>query len=65
MKLKKLYEANKLWNGWKLQLHWHKLDWVDPKYNPIRVKPFSVYSKRFYIDKSDRTAHWVSHYEIK
>ena len=22
---KKLYEANKWWNDWKFQLHWHKL----------------------------------------
>ena len=37
----------------------------DPKYNPKRVKPFSVSSKTFYIDKNDRTAHWVGHSELK
>ena len=23
---KELYEANKWWNDWKFQLHWHKLE---------------------------------------
>ena len=51
MKFRKLYEANKWWNVWKFQLYWHKLEWVYPKYNPKRVKPFSVSSKKNYIDK--------------
>ena len=48
---KKLYEANKRWNDWIFQLHWHKLEWVYPKYNPKIVKPLSISSKKFYIDK--------------
>ena len=47
---KKLHEANKWWNGWKFQLHWNKLEWVDRKSNPKKGKPFSVSSKKFYID---------------
>ena len=39
---KKLYGANRWWNDCKFQLHRNKLEWVDPKYNPKRVKPFSV-----------------------
>ena len=42
---KKLYESNKWWNDWKFQLHWHKLEWVDPKSTPKRDKPYSVSSK--------------------
>ena len=53
------------WNDWKFQLHWHKLEWVDPKSNPKIVKPFSVSSKAFYIGKSDRTAHFVGGYVLK
>ena len=41
---KNLYEANRWWNDRKFQLHWNKLEWVDPKYTPKRVKPFSVSS---------------------
>ena len=38
IKLKNIYEANEWWNDWRFQLHWNKLEWVDPKYNPKRVK---------------------------
>ena len=44
----KLYEANRWWNYWKFQLHWKRLEWVDPKYTPKRVKPFSVSSNFVY-----------------
>ena len=47
------------------QLHWNKLEWVDPKATPKRVKPFSVSSKKVYISKNDITAHFVSHSRVK
>ena len=25
--IKNIYEANKWWNDWKFQLHWHKCEW--------------------------------------
>ena len=62
---KKLYEANRWWNDWKIQLHQNKLEWVDPKYNPKRVKPFSVSSKAFYISKNDRKAHFDGRSRLK
>ena len=62
---KKLYEANRWWNDWIFQLHCNNIGWVDPKYNPKIVKPFSVSSKTFYISKSDRTDHFVGHYKLK
>ena len=49
----------------KFQLHWHKLEWVDPKSTPKRDKPYSVSSKQIYLNKNDRTAHWVSHSKLK
>ena len=36
---KKLYEANKLWNDWKFQLHWHKLEWVNTRREIKRKNP--------------------------
>ena len=48
---KKLYESNRLWNDWKFQLHWNKLEWVDPKSTPKRVKPFSVFQKSYILVK--------------
>ena len=61
---KKLYECNRWWNDWKFHLHWNNLEWVDPKSTPKRVKLFSVSSKKFYINKNDRTAHFVGHSKL-
>ena len=61
----KLYESNRWWNDWKFQLYWNKLEWVDPKSTPKRVKPFSVSSKKLYINKNDRAAHSVGHSKLK
>ena len=44
-------EDNKWCNDCKSQLHWHKLEWVDPKYNLKRIKPFSVSSNIFTLVK--------------
>ena len=65
MKLKKLYKANKCWNDWRFQLHWNKLEWVDPKSCPKIIKPFSVSSKTFYISKNDRKAHFDGYSRLK
>ena len=62
---KKLYEANRWCNDWKFQFHWNKLEWVDTKFIPKIVKPFSVSSKQNYINKNDRTAHFVVHSRLK
>ena len=48
---KNLYEANRWWNDWKFQLHWNKIEWVDPKFNPKIIKSFSVSSKTYYISQ--------------
>ena len=53
-------DSNRWWNDWIFQLHCNKLEWVDPKSTPKRVKPFSVSSK-----KNDRTAHFVGNSELK
>ena len=52
------------WNDWRFQIHWNMLEWVDPKSKPKRVKPFSVSSKKLYIDNKDRTAHFVGHSKL-
>ena len=40
------------------------LEWVGPKSTPKRVKPFSVSSKKFYINNNDRTAHFVGRSQL-
>ena len=51
--IKKVYEANTLWNGRQLQLHWHNLEWVNPRSEIKRKKPYSVSSFFKNITKSD------------
>ena len=62
---KKLYEASKWWNDWKFQLHWNKLEWVNPRSLTKRNKPFSVSSKEFNLNKNDRKSRLVSHSALK
>ena len=45
---RKRYEANMYWNDWKLQLHWNKLERVNPRSqikgkNPIEFLQFFIY----------------------
>ena len=44
---KTLYEANRYWNDSRFQLHWQNLEWVNPRFQIKRKKPYSVYSKTF------------------
>ena len=61
----KKYESTRWWNYWKFQLHWNMLECVDSKSTPKIFKPFSVSSKKLYINNNDRTAHFVGHYKLK
>ena len=58
-------EYNMWLNDWRFQLHCNKLEWVDPKSTPKRVKAYSVFSKVFYISNNDRTAHFVGRSKLK
>ena len=44
MKLKN--EANRYWNDRKFQLHWNKLEWVNPRIQIKGKKLYSVSSKK-------------------
>ena len=61
----KLYEVNKWWNDWRFQLHWNKLEWVNLRSLTKMNKPFSFSSNEFYLNKGDRTSHWVGHSKLK
>ena len=38
---------------------------MNPKSITKRDKPYSVSSKKFYLNKNDITAHWVGHSKLK
>ena len=46
-------------------MYLHKLECVDPKSLINRDIPYSVSSKIIYLNKNDRTAHWVGHSKLK
>ena len=58
---KKIYEDNKWRNDWKIQLHWHKLERVNLRFQTKRNKSYSVSSNKFYLNKGDITSHSVGH----
>ena len=60
---KQLYEDNKWWNYWKFQLHWNKLEWVNPRAITKRNKPFSVSAKS--LNKGGRTSQQVKNSKLK
>ena len=61
----KLQTANQNWNYWKFQIHWNKLEWVNPRNHNEQKIPFSVSSKKFYLKDNNKTAHWVGHAKLK
>ena len=63
MKLK-LYEANKWWNHWKFQLYWHNLEGVIQEVKSKGKNPIH-FLQLFYLNKNDRTYHWVVHSDLK
>ena len=44
----KLHTANRYWNDWKFQLHWNKLEWVNPIIKIVRKNLFNFF-KNIYI----------------
>ena len=62
---RKLYTDNRNWNDWIFQLHWNKLEWVNPGSKIKIEQPYSTSSKKYYIDQDLRTAHWVGHSILK
>ena len=55
---------NQSWNYWKFQIHWNRLEWVNPRIFIEGDNPFYVSSKKFYLKDNNRTAHWVGHFKI-
>ena len=44
--IKHIYEDNRYWNDWKFQLHWNKIERVNPRSQIKSLKPYSVSSKK-------------------
>ena len=54
---RKLHKANQYWNYWKFQIHWNKIEWVDPRNREEGENPFCVSSKNNCFVDNVKTAH--------
>ena len=43
---RKLHKANQYFNFWKYQIHWNKLEWVNPRSRYKQKNPFFASSKK-------------------
>ena len=57
-------EPNQDWNCWKFQIHWNKLEWVNPRSRNERKNPF-LFLKTIISKDNVKTTHWVSHLHLR
>ena len=38
---------NQSWNDWRFQIHWNKIDWVNPRNGSKGNNPFCVFLRYF------------------
>ena len=50
---------NQNWNDWKFQIHWNKVEWVDPISRTEQKNKFCVSSKQFCLKDDNKTSYWV------
>ena len=60
-----LQMANQSCNEWVFQIHWNKLELVNPRNNSEVKNFFCISSKRFYLKDNNKTPHWVGHSKLK
>ena len=51
---------NKSWNDWIFQIHWNKLQWVNPRIH-FEVKNKFCVSKTLFLKDINKSAHWVGY----
>ena len=51
--------TNQSWNDWKFQIHWNKIEWVNPRSDTEGNNLFCVSYKTICLKDNNRTAHWV------
>ena len=59
-----LTEENQEWCDWKFQIHWHKLEWVNPmSCDEINKYILCVY-KNGYFRENNKPVHSVGHLKL-
>ena len=60
---RRLIDANQYLNYWKFQIHWNKLERVNPRSRDEQKNQFCVSSKK--IKDSVKTGHWVDQSQLR
>ena len=60
---RRLTEANQMWNDWIFQMHWNKLEWVNPRSRNERKIHFVCLQIKCFKDNV-KPAHWVGHSQL-
>ena len=61
---RRLTGENQEWCVWKFQIHWNKLEWVNPRSCDEIKNSFCVFSKKK-IKDNNKPAHWVIHSKLR
>ena len=49
---------------WRFQIHWNKIERVNPRSRIEGKNPFCVYTKKFYLKYDDKPSRWVGHSKL-
>ena len=60
-----LQMSNQNFNECKFQIHWNKLEWVNPRNCNERKNPFLCLLKYIYLKDYNKTANCVGHSKLK
>ena len=60
---RKLHKANKVWNDGKFQIHWNKLEWVNPRSCDEQTIHFVCVLKNCF-KNNVKNAHWVDQLQL-
>ena len=63
--MKNLQQSHQHWNDWKFLINWNDLEWVFPRSQNLKKKPFCTSSHKFYIKYKSTINHWIGHSIIK
>ena len=62
---RRLTEENQAWYDCKLQIHWNKLEWVNPSICDEKKNPSCVSSKIKCFKDNNKPAHWVGRSKLR
>ena len=58
-------KSNDIWNHFKFQLHWNKLEEVDLEKRNVNNNPLCSYTHKFYIKYGKHICHCFGHSKLK